>query len=183
MPLPEHYAKFYHRTLRFALVMIIFALLSGILFQESSKKASYSLALTAGPHLESVIHLALLHGHVFLIGVLIPLAVMAMLQLGLLLNGKEICKKTLSWGSWLYLPGAALTVILMLYKGYHYLLSVRAGQLDFQAIEHSYFFGQVALRHTLYGLSHTAMGIGLIVFVVAIWKSLSSKKAEVQAVS
>ena len=177
MALPAHYPAFYKKYLKFAVVMTFVAMLSGILFQESAKKAPYSAALPAGIHLDSVIHLALLHGHVFLIGVLIPVAILGMLQLSYVLDGEPVSSKTLKWGTWLYIPGAVLTVVLMLYKGYHFLMAVRMGQLDFQSIEQSYFFGIVGLRHALYALSHIATAFGLGTLVVGVWKSLPKTPA------
>jgi len=53
--------------------MVIVGLLVGVSFQESSKKLPFSDA-PAGVHLESIIQLALVHGHVFTMGVLLPLA-------------------------------------------------------------------------------------------------------------
>ena len=176
MQIPNHYQTLYIRFIRFACWMTIFALLSGILFQESTRKISFSATYPPGVHLEAVYHLAFVHGHTFLIGVLIPLAIIGMLHLGLLLGGKIISKNLLEWGYWLYLPNALLAVLLMLYKGYHYVISVRMGQLDFAQIDHNFFGGCHLLRQIVYGLSHTLMSIGLGILVVAIWKSLSDLK-------
>ena len=56
--------------LRYSIVLSFVALLTGISFQESAKKLPFSVA-PAGIHLESVIQLALVHGHVFMLGVLL----------------------------------------------------------------------------------------------------------------
>jgi hypothetical protein len=177
MSIPEHYRKFYGLYLRFSIVMIIVALLMGILFQESSKKAPFSEALPAGPHLESIFSLALVHGHTFIIGALIPLAITWMLYLGLTLGFQPLSEKSLKWGSRLYLPGAVMAIVLMLYKGYHYLMGVRFGQTDFEALSKSFFFGSHALRASAYGLTHTAMAVGLSILVISFWKSMGKAKA------
>ena len=177
MQIPNHYQTLYKKFLRFGCGMTIFALISGILFQESTKKIPFNETFTPGIHWESTYHLALLHGHVFLIGVLIPIALISMLHFGLLLDGKIISEKTLNWGTWLYIPGTLLTILLMLYKGYHYVISVRMGQLDFVEINHTFFMGSHIARAIVYALSHTSMSIGLGIFVVSIWKSLPSAKA------
>ncbi len=176
MQIPNHYQTLYIRFIRFACGMTIFALLSGILFQESTRKIPFSVTYPPGIHWEAVYHLAFVHGHIFLIGVLIPLAVIGMLHFGLLLGGKIISIKSLQWGSWLYLPNALLAILLMLYKGYHYVISIRMGQLDFVKIDHSFFCGCHLLRQIVYGLSHTLMSVGLGILVVGIWKSLSGLK-------
>ena len=61
MTMPDYYGKFYRLYLRFSIVMLVVALLMGIMFQESAKKAPVSAALPAGAHLESIINLALVH--------------------------------------------------------------------------------------------------------------------------
>ncbi len=180
--LPSHYPTFFQRMMRFALIMIFIALLSGILFQESAKKATYA-DLAPGLHLETVIHLALLHGHVFLIGTLIPMIICWMCYLGLCLGKSPASEKLLRWGSRLYLSGAALSVFLMLYKGYHFLLSVRFGETDFAIIEQNYFFGIAILRHIVYGTAHIGMGIGLTLMAIALWKSLSKPSPQTPTVS
>lgn len=173
MSTPDYYPKFYRIYLRFSMVMMIVALLMGILFQESSKKAPITAALPAGAHLESIISLALVHGHAFLIGVLIPLAITWMLYLIASMGGRPVSEKTLKIGTSLYLPGSLMAIILMLYKGYHFLLGVRSGQMDFNVLNESFFMGSHALRAAAYGLTHTAMAVGLGIIVFSLWGSLS----------
>lgn len=177
MNIPEHYRSFFRLFLRYSIIMMIVALLMGILFQESSKKAPISELLPAGPHLESILTLALVHGHTFIIGALIPLAITWMLYLGLQLGFQPLSEKSLRWGGGLYLPGSVMAVVLMLYKGYHYLLGVRSGQLDFQVLSETFFFGSHALRAAAYGLTHTAMAVGLVILVVSFWKRMGKSKA------
>ncbi len=158
--LPNHYKEAYRCLIKYACGMILFALLSGILFQESGKKVPYE-EFGPGMHWESVYHLALLHGHSFLIGTLIPTALIVLLHVSLVLGAEPIGEKCLKWGKMLYLAGATLSIALMLYKGYHFMLSVRGGETDFAVIEASLFGGISGLRHGLYGLTHTAMAVGL----------------------
>lgn len=174
--IPQHYAPFYALVIRYASIMTLVGLITGILYQESSKKAPFSEALQPGIHLETVFHLSLLHGHTFLLGVLIPMAVLAMLHFGLSLNRGVVSKRVLKWGGWLYLPAAAIALLLILYKGYHILLSVRMGELDFEVIEQTYFAGQHTLRKVVYGLAHTSMSFGLGTLAVGIWRSLGVPK-------
>lgn len=178
MEIPNHYQTLYIRFIRFACGMTIFGLISGILFQESTRKIPFSITYPPGIHWEAIYHLAFVHGHIFLIGVLIPLAVIGMLHFGLLLGGKTVSKKVLDWGLWLYLPNSFLAVLLMLYKGYHYVISIRMGQLDFVQIDHNFFCGCHLLRQIVYGLSHTLMSVGLGILVVAIFRSLPSLKTK-----
>jgi hypothetical protein len=172
--LPAHYRAFYFLVARFSIVMMIVGLLAGIVYQESSRKAPISAMLPPGMHLESVFDLALSHGHIFLIGALIPLGLSWLLNLGLQLGANPISAKSLKVGSSMYFPAAVGAIALMIYKGYHFLLGVRGGNTDFVALQASFFGGNHALRAAAYGTIHTVMAIGLIVIIVAIWKSLKT---------
>lgn len=170
-PTPAHYREALRTLLRYSVVMTIVGLLSGVLFQESSKKLDYA-EIAPGARLEAVLSLALVHGHVFLVGVLIPIAMGGALLLARKAGGAELSPTPLRWLTRGYLPFVTLAVLLMLYKGYHTLLSVRFGARDFDAIDANYFGGLTWLRHGVYGLSHIAMALSLGVFVVALWRSL-----------
>ena len=174
--LPAHYRKFYISFIKLACFMIIFALVAGILFQESgTRKIHYDGKFTPGVPWESLYHLALLHGHVFLIGVLVPMAMLVMAQFGLIVGGSELSAKSLKLTAALYHSGAGATVLLMLYKGYHYVMAVRGNQMDFAVIDDSFFGAQHVVRAIGSGLSHTAMGAGLSILAVSILKSMPKK--------
>lgn len=166
------------RTLiRYAIAMAIVGLLIGISYQESAKKLPYE-AIPGGEHLEAVIHLALVHGHVFTIGVLLPLALAGALVLSRRAGGGEVpgwAQRTLTRG---YLPFAALALALQLYKGYHFLLMARAGERDFALIDAAFLGGSHVLRYGIYAIVHSGMGIALGIFLVALWRSLGSKPTE-----
>ena len=151
--------------------MTIVALLAGVLFQESSKKLDYAAA-APGLRLEAVLSLALVHGHVFLSGVLIPLAMAGALFLGRKSGGTELSSAPLRWLTRGYLPCVSVTMLLMLYKGYHVLLAVRHGARDLDQVDADYFGGIAWLRHGVYGAAHVGMAVSLGVFVVALWRSL-----------
>ncbi|MEZ4387039.1 MAG: hypothetical protein R3D98_05595 [Candidatus Krumholzibacteriia bacterium] len=168
----------YNRTirtlLRFAIVMAVIGLLVGVSYQESAKKLPFADA-PAGVHLESVIHLALLHGHVFVMAVLMPIALAGALVLGRLVGGAEVSARGLRWLTRGYLPLAAASLALQLYKGYHVLLMARAGERDFVVIDAAFMGGSHVLRYGLYAVVHTAMGVSLGVFLVLLWRSLGRR--------
>jgi len=168
---PAHYAPAVRTLLRYAVAMTLFGLLSGVLYQESSKQLSHGEA-PPGLHLEAVLPLALVHGHAFVVGVLVPIAMAGALFLARGVGGGELSGRSLAWLTRCYLPCATLTVLLMLYKGYHALLSVRFGERDLEAVERAYFGGLAWLRHGTYGVAHVGMAIGLGVFVAGLWRSL-----------
>lgn len=176
MNIPEHYRKTFRVYLKFAVIMLVVGLLMGIMFQESAKKTPFS-EYPAGLHIETIFNLAMVHGHTFLIGALIPLATVWMLYLGLLLGHPPMSEKALRIGSWLYLPAAVGAVLLLLYKGYHFQLSVRGGETDFAVINEALFLGNHALRAAAYGITHSALAIGLGMILFGFWKTLN-KTAE-----
>jgi len=157
--------------LRYAIVMAVVGLLTGLSFQESAKKLPLASA-GAGLHLEATIGLALVHGHVFTVGVLLPLALAGALLMARRAGGREVGGRALAWLVRGYLPAAAVTVALQLVKGYHVLLAVRGGNTDLAAIDHAFLGGNELLRYALFGLSHTVLGVCLTVFLVALWRSL-----------
>lgn len=175
-PLPAHYRTGLHILLRFAAAMALFGLLSGVLFQESSKQLARAEA-PGGMHLETLLSLALVHGHVLVSATLIPIAMAAALMLARRAGGAEISPRALAWLTRGYLPCVTLAVLLMLYKGYHVLLSVRFGATDLDAVDASFFGGLTPLRHAVYGVVHVGMALGLGVYCVALWRSLGSRRA------
>ncbi|MBL0209315.1 MAG: hypothetical protein IPQ13_00130 [Holophagaceae bacterium] len=178
MNLPEPYRRFYRAHLRYALIMLVFGLLAGIAFRESARKLPITAAIPAGMHLESVLSLALVHGHAILIGVLLPLAAIWALHIGLALGAAPLSARSLAWALRLYIPGSLASVLLMLWKGYHLLLGMRGGALDLGALDQSFIFGNHALRASLYGISHTAMAAGLGILAVGLWRSLDREARE-----
>ena len=174
--LPETYRQAIRTLLRFAALMTIVALLSGVLFQESSKKLSVD-AVDAGLHIKATWRLALLHGHVFLTAVLIPIACAGALVLARVIGGSELGVKPLGWLTRGYLVCACLALLLMLVKSYHVLLAVRGGDLDLMAIDARFFFGQTLARHVVYGAVHIGMAVSLGVFVIALHRSLKELSA------
>lgn len=172
--IPEPYRRAIRTLLRFAAAMALFGLLCGVLFQESSKQLEHAEA-PGGLRLEAVLSLALVHGHVLVSGTLIPIAMAAALMLARRAGGAELSPRALAWLVRGYLPCVTLAVLLMLYKGYHVLLSVRFGATDLDAIDARFFGGITALRHGVYGVVHVGMALGLGVFCVALWRSLGSR--------
>ena len=176
MPIPDHYRRFFRTHLRFALLMIGVGLLTGILFQESGKKVHLTAVVPVGAHLEYVLGLALVHGHTFVLGVLLPLALTWMLQLGLTLGFPPVSARALKASTALFLPSVSVVLILMLLKGYHFVLGVRHG-LGFDQLSHSFLGGSPGLRAAIYGLSHTVLAISLAVFALSLWRSTGKSEA------
>lgn len=173
--LPMHYTKAIRILIRFSLVMVVVGLLSGIAFQESAKKVSLTPPTGGLSHLDAVLSLALVHGHVMVTGVLFPIAMACVLYLARVCGGLEISSRAIWWTINMYLPFVSVSILLMLYKGYHVLLSARAGVTDLSQIDSELFAGSKMLRHGLYGVSHTGMGFALCMFAWCVWRSLRTK--------
>jgi len=176
-PLPETYRRTVRALLRFAASMLIVALLTGVLFQESAKKLALD-DVAPGLHTKATLRLALLHGHVFVSAVLIPIACAGALVLGRVIGGRELGARSQRFLVRGYLPFTGFVLSLMLVKSYHLLLAVRGGDLDLAAIDARFFFGQTMLRHVVYGVAHVGMAVGLGVFAVALFRSLKVLEGE-----
>jgi hypothetical protein len=174
--IPASYRLTIRTLLRYSIVMAFVGLLVGVAFQESAKKLPFDVA-PAGIHIESILQLALVHGHVFTIGVLLPLAMAGALLLARHAGGDAVGSRGLAWLIRGYLPFAASSLALHLYKGYHFLLLTRAGERDFAVIDAAFMGGSHLLRYVVYGVIHTGMGVTLGVFLVALWRSLGRSPA------
>ncbi len=168
---PAHYRSATRVLLRFAIVMTVVGLLSGVLYQESSKKLDFD-TVDPGLRLHATIHLSLVHGNIFVTCVLLPLALAGMLFLARKSGGAPVGPRAVAFLTRGYLPFVTATVVLMLYKGYHFLLMARGGEMSLAEIDASFFGGIPALRASVYGLVHTGMAVTLVVFMVAMWRSL-----------
>jgi len=171
---PEHYRPFYRLFLRFALIMLVYGGVAGILFQELTHSLKYA-DIGPGVRLEGVYHLALLHGHAFLIGAVMPICWVAALHVALAMDARPVSARALRWIAWTYLPGAVSVVGLITYKGMHYVLSIRAGERDFDVIHEGIFGGARVVRGIVYGASHTIATVGLVVFAWVYWRSLRER--------
>ena len=169
--LPAAYNRTLRTLIRYAVATGIVGLLAGLAFQESARKLTWDMA-GPGLHLESLLTLALVHGHVFVMGTILPLVLGAALVLARQAGGAEIGPRALTLLVRGYLPFAALSLALQLVKGYHVLLAVRHGATDLGAVDAAFLGGSHALRYALYGIAHTGMGATLGVFLVALWRSL-----------
>lgn len=174
--LPGHYRRALRVLIRYAVVMAFVGLLVGIAFQESAKKLTFADA-GAGLRLDAVFILSLVHGHIFVMAVILPLVMGAAVLMARQAGGREVGPRGLAWLMWGYLPCAAAAIALQLVKGYHILLAVRGGQTDLAAVDAGFLGGVHVVRYVLYAVVHGGMGITLGVFLVALWRSLRPRGA------
>jgi hypothetical protein len=178
---PNHYRSFYAFFMRFALVMLVVGGFAGVLFQEMTGRITFA-DVPPGVHLETNYRLALVHGHSFLIGAVMPVAWIAILHFALVLGARPVGARGLKWVMWTYVPGTVSVLALLLYKGVHYVAAVKGGERDFDRIHRGIFGGLRLLRGLAYGLSHTVATLGLVIFAVVVWRSLRSlPKADARA--
>jgi len=169
--LPDHYGATIRVTLRYAIVMALSGALSGVAFQESSKQLDFAGA-PPGLHLEAVLGLALVHGHVLVSAVLLPIAMVGALLLAHRVGGRPLGRRPLLCLTRGYLSAVTATLALMLYKGYHVLVLARMGERDLDAIHDRFFAGLTSLRMGVYGSCHAVMAVVLGAFLVGLWRSL-----------
>lgn len=174
---PSHYSKAIRTLLRFSIVMLVIGLLSGIAYQESAKKLSLTPKPDGPAYWDAALRLALVHGHLIVAGVLLPVAMAGMVHMARSHGGSIISRRALSWAIYTYLPFMSASMGLMLFKAYHVLLSVRAGQTDMSLIHAAFLGGNKALRHSVYGFVHLGMAFGLCFFSWCLWRSLRSKQS------
>jgi hypothetical protein len=172
--LPAPYAKTLRILIRYAIALAIFGLLIGIAYQESAHKLTHAAA-PDGLRLQATLPLALVHGHVFTVGVLLPLALAGALVLARKAGGAEVGPRLLAVLTWGFLPFAVASIALQLFKGYFILLSVRNGQLDMGAVDAAFLAGSSTLRYVAYAVVHSGLGISLGIFLVGLWRSLGRK--------
>lgn len=169
--LPRHYGRTLRILIRFAIALAVAGLLIGVSYQESAHKLTHAAA-PDGLRLQAVLPLALVHGHFFTVGVLLPLALAGALVLALQAGGRPVGARPLAFLTAGYLPFAVASLALQLFKGYYVLLAVRHGQQDLGAVDAAFLGGSAVLRFVLYAVIHTGMGVTLGVFLVALWRSL-----------
>jgi hypothetical protein len=174
--LPRYYQTAIAALLRFVLAMLVLALVAGILYAESAKKVPLdTYTLQTSFHANYL--LSLLHGHTFMFGVFIPLAIILLWVLPMwLLQTPAMGPVLIRLTTWLYMPSALVSVGLLIYKAYAVQLMVRAGNSDFAAIEHALFAGNHLLRVLGYALPHTGFGVALLCLVIGVGRSLKGMR-------
>ena len=174
-PLPDHYVSTIRTTLRFAMLMVVLALLLGLVYREATKKLGYDEA-APGLYLESTLQFALVHGHAFLLLVIVPMTMVGALVLAWKVGGGEVKRRATTLFVRAYLPSATIAVAMMLYKSYAIALGVRGGSTDLAALDAGLYGGSVAFRYVLYGLVHVVLSLALAHLAIGLWRSLGKKR-------
>jgi hypothetical protein len=202
-PLPDHYRTALRDLIRLSMLGIAAALLLGVWWTTLRKNLHFSpdangeaqpvevahpktvekgVELPPGMVFEAGLDLKLSHGHVALLGGLVPMGFAAALYLSFVCGGSEIRKKTLDVAFWLYAVGAGGALALMVYKGYAQFEAVLGGQFDLSAIDRGLFNGSRAIRGACYGISHTILAVGAFIYIVVLFRSVNAiRRAEADA--
>jgi uncharacterized membrane protein (DUF485 family) len=143
--------KLFSAQIRFAGVMSILALVMGLVYREVSRPFFANLSFEQ----QSLYghNMSLVHGHTFLLGAVIPLA-LALFTLLVLPNLPEKRLKNFNIRFDAYMIAASVALLLMVYKGLTFIIG--AGQ-PLAAIDASLFGGSSLLRGILFGLSHATI--------------------------
>lgn len=191
-PLPEQYVVTIRRLVRFAMISLSIGLLLGvystqmnrvlrygdvprkITAEERARGATHEVQLPPGLMWEAGIDLRLSHGHVILIGAVVPLCIAAALGLIHHMGAPPIGAGTLSAFFWLYFVGGIAAMALIIYKGMCLFAAVRAEEFDLAKV-HETMFGGKLVKGLAYGISHTVLAAGVGVIAVALWKATAAR--------
>ncbi len=155
--------KLYRIGITYSSIMAIIGLTAGVVYREYTKYALSGIDYEKQLIVSNTLSLA--HGHFFLMGVLLPLAMLG----GAYLVIGRAGDKTLYWSMIIYMIGAAGASALLFYKGLAiiYLYSLHPGY-DLTTINEMLFMGSKALRESLYGVLHLLLGVGLTIYMVRL---------------
>ena len=149
--------------------MLIVALVIGVVYREVSK------AYLSDKEFEQQImysyFLSLCHGHTFMVGVLIPTAILVVVYVIESKNLGIINYSSLGKAFMLYIVSGIGIVLLLLYKG----VSITTSDASLTQAYNSLYGGNLALRESVYGLIHLLLGISIVWIVVIILRSLGEK--------
>lgn len=162
-------SKFYKLIITYIMIMLIVALAIGVVYREVSK------AYLSDKELEQQImysyFLSLCHGHTFMVGVLIPTAILVVVYVIESRNLGRINYSSLRKAFLLYMVSAIGIVSLLLYKG----ISITISDTSLTQAYNSLYGGNLALRESVYGIIHLLLGISIVWIVVIILRSLGKK--------
>lgn len=165
------------RIIRFAIIMLIVALIVGLFYREYSRKFLFKYPINTQTSVG--FHLSLAHGHTVLLGTIIPFFLAFLI---FMLKGFDQANEmfmTLKKVFGFYILGSVASLFLLYYKGSAIIyLFQKSPELSLKAIDNSLFFGNELLRLLLYSLSHTIFGVSLVYFLGVVLSRL--KKITVQ---
>ena len=177
MAVPRHYRAFCVYFIRFSLIMLVIGGFVGVLYQEMTGKIRFA-DVPPGMHIETGYRLAVIHGHFFLIGAVMPIVWITILKVVHELGGRPVGERALDWIRGTYSVGAVSVTALLLYKGLHYVIEVKKGERDFDKIHAGIFGGVRWIRAVAYASSHTIATVALVLFAVVVWRALSSRRED-----
>ncbi len=161
--------KLYKLIITYIMIMLIVALVIGVVYREVSK------AYLSDKEFEQQImysyFLSLCHGHIFMVGVLIPTAILVVVYVIESKNLGIINYSSLGKAFMLYIVSGIGIVLLLLYKG----VSITTSDASLTQAYNSLYGGNLALRESVYGLIHLLLGISIVWIVVIILRSLGEK--------
>jgi hypothetical protein len=143
--------KIFQKQIIFSAVMAVLALVMGLVYREVSRV--YFQNLTMEQQLVYGHDMSLVHGHTFLLGVVIPF-VLAGFTLIVLPNLTEKRLKNMNVRFTAYMVAASVALALMVYKGLAFIMG--AG-LPLETIDAGLFWGNRVLRGILFGASHVTI--------------------------
>jgi heme/copper-type cytochrome/quinol oxidase subunit 1 len=151
---------------RYAIIMFIASLVAGIFSREFGRSFQHGVPLAAqwlaGHYLNQ------LHGHVLAIGFVLPLGLGLMtyvLRASLIVSDVNILRILFA----VMVVGSLATLLLLLYKGIATVILVGADpSLSLDQVDQQLFNANGTLRIALHTVSHTALGVSTICYMLKL---------------
>ncbi len=165
-------AKLIRKIGLISILMLWFSIASGVFYREFSKYELKNVSL--GKSFFPVEFLQLLHGHILILGFIIPIGLAFFISI--LPEIDDNAYKKLNTAFNIYLIGTIGAIFLLFWKGIEYVrVYVHNPALTVEQIDKLIFSGNHVLRSSLYGIFHLLFGVGLIWFTIIIWNKLNRR--------
>ncbi len=155
---------------RFALIMVIVGLVLGVYGREITRPLEKVMALDQRVWVQNWIMMT--HGHALFHGAVIPM----MLVVATYIFREDIEKNektypTLKKAFIVYMVGSVLMLILSVYKGTAYVLSIASNPtFTLEMVDEALFGGSIMLRSILFTLVHPVYATGLVWYLLRVRK-------------
>ena len=172
--LEKYYIKSIKQLLYISAASFFIGIWMGLMTTETRMQIGYDQT-DNGTYLQATMYLSLLHGHIFMMGGVMPMIMCVMLVFGKLIGGNNIPKKFLSKLIFLYTLGMVSSLVLLLAKGIR-IFNLTKQELpspDFIVIDNT-IMGSVIVKLLVYSFSHIVLTAGICIFMYLFCYSIKS---------
>ncbi|MEE4195543.1 MAG: DUF2871 family protein [Anaerolineae bacterium] len=157
---------------RFSLVMVIVGLVLGVYGREITRPLEKVMELDQRLWAQNWIMMT--HGHALFHGAVVPMMLAAVTYIFREdLAKDENVLRTLKKAFVVYMVGSVLMLILSVYKGTTYVLTIAGNPaLTLEMVDETLFGGSIMLRSILFTIVHPLYATGLVWYLLRVRKSL-----------